>query len=147
MSLERCQEETTSANFLLWLAFLREEDRDKITRKEKEHYYLAQIACEVRRVLANKPNEIKTENFLLDFKVAGEDDETAKAKKARPAKSRRVFDGEEDEWTDDAGDDWEDGTATTPEPTFDRVAASKASWMAFCGLTGEKKTAKLPTAK
>ena len=34
---------------------------------EPLHYYLMQIACEARRVLAKKPGKIKMEHFQLQF--------------------------------------------------------------------------------
>jgi len=54
---------TTWREYLGWQRYF-EEEWDENT---KEHYYLAQIALEVRRVLAKKPNAIKLKDFLLSF--------------------------------------------------------------------------------
>ena len=39
-------------------------------RQRLEDYFLAQIACEIRRVLSEKPRDINVEDFLLKFQEA-----------------------------------------------------------------------------
>ncbi len=63
MSLQRCQEETSSSDFVLWKVYLEEE----LNGFHREDYYLAQIAQEIRMVLAKKPSQIKLKSFLLKF--------------------------------------------------------------------------------
>lgn len=63
MSLQRVKLETTSTEFNLWNAFL-EWDLNAFHRQD---YYLAQIAREVRAVLAKKPALVKLKDFILQF--------------------------------------------------------------------------------
>jgi hypothetical protein len=55
--------ETTSSEFLGWQEYLRAEESET----KQEHYYLAQIAAEVRRGIEKKPKSVKLEQFLLKF--------------------------------------------------------------------------------
>lgn len=55
--------ETSSCEFVEWMVYLQELDN----RKEPIHYYLAQIALEVRRTLTPK-KRWKIQDFLLSFK-------------------------------------------------------------------------------
>ncbi len=63
MSLARVKAETTSREFLRWQLFFRKQ----WYRREKQDYYLAQIACQVRRVLMQDPNQVSTEDFIVKF--------------------------------------------------------------------------------
>lgn len=54
---------------MAWCQFFREEDNTPTT----DQLYLAQIACEVRRVLAKDPNKITIKDFI--FKFAPDKDE------------------------------------------------------------------------
>lgn len=64
MSLQRCQEETSSTQFLDWIEYLKWD----VNAFHREDYYLAQIACEVRRILAKDPNkEMDLKRFLFKF--------------------------------------------------------------------------------
>ena len=47
----------------------------KIAAKEKEDYYFAQIAAEIRRSMVKNPERVKIESFLMKF-----------VKKVRPKK-------------------------------------------------------------
>lgn len=62
--LQEVQEGTTSSEFVMWKVLMEED----LYSNHKQDYYLAQIACEIRRVLAKKPNTIKLESFLLKFR-------------------------------------------------------------------------------
>lgn len=63
MSKQRCQRETTSSEFVDWLVTMEIER----SATKPEHYYLAQIAQEVRRVLSKNPNSVELKHFLLKF--------------------------------------------------------------------------------
>ena len=41
---------------------------EELKVQEKEHYYLAQLACEVRRSFTKDPKSVKIEDFLIKFK-------------------------------------------------------------------------------
>lgn len=74
MSLQRCQEETTSTQFLDWLEYLKQ----SVNIRRREDYYLANIATEVRRTIAKNPQNVKIDSFLLEFTT-----ETSKKKKRK----------------------------------------------------------------
>ena len=66
MSVQRCQQETTSTEFLDWIEYL---ERD-VNAFHREDYFLASIAreiCQVREMFAKKPRNIKLESFLQKF--------------------------------------------------------------------------------
>ncbi len=68
MSLQRVMEETTSSEFVDWKEYLLQEMEEKFHVLEKQDYYLAQIAAEVRRSMVKKPERIRTSSFLLKFR-------------------------------------------------------------------------------
>lgn len=51
------------------------------------HYYLMQIAAEVRRVLSKKPNAIKLKDFLIEFITPTKKDKPSKEEKISRTKS------------------------------------------------------------
>lgn len=53
----------THRQYLMWCVWYK---RD-FERPERADHYSMQIACEVRRVLSSKPQEIKMKDFLLTF--------------------------------------------------------------------------------
>lgn len=63
MSVEALKEQITVTEFLEWQEFLRI-NRD---RNDKLHFYLAQIAAEVRKSFVKHPNSVKLSQFLLNF--------------------------------------------------------------------------------
>lgn len=63
MSLQRCQRETTSTEFLSWQAYMRKE----MNIPRREDFYFAQIAAEMRRSVSKHPEAPRTEHFLLSF--------------------------------------------------------------------------------
>lgn len=91
--LQEMQKGTTSWEFVLWKVFLQE----RLNRPEIEHYYLAQIAAEIRRVLAKKPREITFKDFLFKFKIPGRKEKpevlTEEQKKEHMDKSKRYWFG------------------------------------------------------
>ena len=64
MSLQRVQNETTSTEFIEWMGYL-ENVEPNIRRTE--HYYLAQIAAEVRKMFSKKGAKVSIKDFLLKF--------------------------------------------------------------------------------
>jgi len=67
MSVQRVKQETTATELVTWIEYLRME-KEKVLDLEKHDYYLAQIASEVRRSFAKSPQNVKTSDFILDFK-------------------------------------------------------------------------------
>jgi hypothetical protein len=63
MTVAQLKEQITITEFLQWQEFFRLL-RD---RHEKLHFYLAQIACEVRRSYIKHPRQAKLGDFLLKF--------------------------------------------------------------------------------
>lgn len=63
MTVQRCQQETTSREFAEWKVYF---DRD-LAQPRPEHYYLAQVAAEVRRGVAKRPRNVKLDDFILKF--------------------------------------------------------------------------------
>lgn len=57
----------THRHFGAWQAWLQGE----WNRPSRSDHYTAQVACEVRRVLAKKPAAIRLKDFLLQFKFKG----------------------------------------------------------------------------
>lgn len=64
MTLEECMEKHTERDLIRWLSWF----DMQLERPRREDYYLMQIACEVRRVLSSKPNQIHLDDFQLKFK-------------------------------------------------------------------------------
>lgn len=63
MTVSELKEKIGLSEFQGWMEFLRME-RD---RNDKVHFYLAQIACEVRRSYVKHPRSLKLGDFLLRF--------------------------------------------------------------------------------
>jgi hypothetical protein len=63
MTVQRCQQETTSCEFAEWKVYLEQD----MARAKPEHYYLAQVAAEVRRGVAKRPRDVKLDHFMLKF--------------------------------------------------------------------------------
>lgn len=63
MPLDECMKTHTQRQFRTWISWL-DEQWDQPTLSD---YYCMQIAAEVRRVLSNKPNSIKLEDFKMKF--------------------------------------------------------------------------------
>lgn len=64
MSVQRCQVETTSTEFIDWQHYQRQE----MNIHSKLDYYLARIDTTLKRVFAKDPNRIKEEDSLIEFK-------------------------------------------------------------------------------
>ena len=65
MSLQRCQDETSSTEFLDWLEYLEQ----GVNVRRREDYYLAQIAREIRRTVVKNPQNVALKSFLLEFEI------------------------------------------------------------------------------
>lgn len=65
--VEELKERITFSEFLGWLEFIRLEEE----RNTKMIWYLAQIACEVRRTWTERG--IKIKDFLIEFKTVTPD--------------------------------------------------------------------------
>jgi len=66
MSIQRCQEEHSSTQFLDWMEYLEQD----VNAFHREDYFLASIAreiCQVREMFAKKPRQVKLEWFLQKF--------------------------------------------------------------------------------
>lgn len=72
MSVQQCQRETTSTEFLEWQDFFAAE----LKWPDREHYYLAQIAAEVHRTIAKNPKSVNLEKFMISFRTP--EDETVR---------------------------------------------------------------------
>ena len=68
MSVQRVKQETTATELVTWIEYLRM-DKEKTLDLEKQDFYLAQIASEVRRSFVKSPLTVKTADFILDFKA------------------------------------------------------------------------------
>jgi len=68
MSLQRCQQETTSTEFLDWMEYLKQD----VNAFHREDYFLANIAMHIRMAFAKDPKKVpKLERFLLKFTEKG----------------------------------------------------------------------------
>lgn len=70
MSVQRCQQETTSTEFVKWQWFLTTD----MNLRTKQDYYLAQIAAEVRKTVVKKPQDVSIDDFLLEFREKEQED-------------------------------------------------------------------------
>jgi hypothetical protein len=59
---------TTSFEFVEWIEFLRLKKQEKYNEVEKQDYYLAQVATEIRRSFTKNPNSVRVQDFLIKFK-------------------------------------------------------------------------------
>ena len=85
MSKQRCQQETTSTQFLDWLAYLEWD----VNSFHREDWFLAQIAKEVRRTILKDPNkDLKWSPFLIKFTSKKESKKVDKMKAAMTMKRR-----------------------------------------------------------
>jgi len=64
MSKQRCQDETTSTEFLDWMQYL----DDDINAFHREDYFLAQIAKVFVQANVKNPKNIKLDDYLVKFK-------------------------------------------------------------------------------
>lgn len=53
----------THRQYLTWLEW----DRDQWERPSRSDFYTMQLTCEVRRLLAKHPNQVKLQNCILKF--------------------------------------------------------------------------------
>ena len=61
MTVQQVQSRITSSEFIEWRVFLEREQ----SQATVDHYYLAQIAAEVRRGWVRKPRAVRLQDFIL----------------------------------------------------------------------------------
>ena len=79
LTLQECQDANTSSEFVEWLVFLQEEEWEETTTT---HYYLAQIAAEIRAIregFSESPKGVSIQDCILKFTT-----ETAEAVADKP---------------------------------------------------------------
>ena len=90
MSLQRCQQETTSNEFLGWVQFLSEESVSEANRFSALHQHLAQITLELVRLrgvlVKAKTDHLRIDDFVLTFGEKGPEDKIAKPAKTKEEK-------------------------------------------------------------
>ena len=74
MSKQRCQQETTSSEFVDWLIFLNLEKEREIVEHQKIDYYLANIVHWVKKTIAKNPDQVKFEDSLFKFEMKKDKD-------------------------------------------------------------------------
>lgn len=87
MSLQRCQDETTSTQFIDWMTYLEQD----INAFHREDHFWANIAAEVRRSWVNSPEKVKIKTFLLKFKRKRESKRAMTRKEAAERSKRKWF--------------------------------------------------------
>jgi hypothetical protein len=87
---------TPYREFLLWKAKWELEDREKFEVRDKQDFYLAQIAREVRVVLmrAADAKKVSLNDFLLKFKLPERVKKTVVSKVAAPTKTPEELEAE-----------------------------------------------------
>jgi len=93
LPVARVKQETTATQFLEWVVYLKEVKEQKLLTHEKLDYYLAMIACEVRRTLVKDPTKLKVKDFLLDFNQKSEDTRTYEERLSNTKKFWFAFTG------------------------------------------------------
>jgi len=82
MSVGRCQEETTSSQFVMWMEYLNQD----VNAFHRENYYWAQIAWIIARVFGGDKNS-KVENYILEFKNDGKKKKLTAEQEIKKSKS------------------------------------------------------------
>lgn len=65
MSLDEVKQKTSASQFVLWMAYLEWE----VNAFDKNCYYLAQIAAEIRRSYVRRGVAVRLKDFLIKFVV------------------------------------------------------------------------------
>ncbi len=71
LSVQRTQDETTATEFLDWQTFRNMQRAEQFEIQDKQDWYWAQLACEIRRSVCKDPSKYKVQDFLLRFKSSG----------------------------------------------------------------------------
>ena len=90
MSIQRCQQETTSTQFLDWIEYLEQD----VNAFHREDYFLASIArevCQVREMFSKKPKHIKLEWFLQKFTLKKVKDEKPITREEAAERAKRKW--------------------------------------------------------
>ena len=87
MSLRDVKRKTSSSEFVLWMEYLEWD----INAFDKNTYYLAQIAAEVRRSFVKSPKLVKIQDFIMKFTKEKELELPTEDVKTRAQKPRVSF--------------------------------------------------------
>ena len=85
MPVQQAQARITSREFLEWRVYLEREQ----SQATVDHYYLAQIAAEVRRGWVRKPKSVKLQDFIL--KTEQQQAATTTSQQVRTEQSRAMW--------------------------------------------------------
>ena len=72
LPLQLVQEYTTPSEFVLWMVYLSLKQQEEFQTIQKQDYYNAQIAAEIRRGYVKNPEKVKIEDFILKFEFKEE---------------------------------------------------------------------------
>ena len=61
---------TTSFEYSIWLEYLAERKEKEANEFNPIHWYLAQVAAEVRRSMVRHPEKVRLSDFILSFSSA-----------------------------------------------------------------------------
>lgn len=61
---------TTSFEYSIWIEYLAKKSEREANEFNPIHWYLAQIAAEVRRSMVKHPEKVKLSDFILSFSSA-----------------------------------------------------------------------------
>jgi hypothetical protein len=86
MTIQRCQSEITSSEFMDWIAYL---DND-VNVFHREDYYFAELIAEVRRSWVEDKKSVKLKDFLLKFKFKKEVKKMVKNKMTKEEAARKA---------------------------------------------------------
>ena len=85
MPVDRCMDETTSTQFVMWIEYLNQE----WNVPTKLDLYLAQIATEIRRTILKDPRKPKVKDFILKFTDSNKKEQTSVSKVDAKTKMER----------------------------------------------------------
>ena len=90
MSVQQLRAETTSREFVEWLAYFRHFEFEE---QNRESWYLAQIAAEIAKLRTGKPRGIKVSQYLLKFEKRVRTNDPNEPQAVRFGKSKRAWFG------------------------------------------------------
>jgi hypothetical protein len=86
MSIDRCKSETSVSQYKKWMVFLDWKESESFDRNL---YYLAQIATEVRRSYSKNPQQIKLKDFIIKFMLQKQDNNSLLSKEERTMRAKQ----------------------------------------------------------
>jgi len=81
--IQELQKKTTSSEYTEWMAFLRKMELEKANQFNPLHFYLAQIAAEIKKGRVKNPGNVSIKEFLLKFKEAKKSETETKEKDSK----------------------------------------------------------------